>query len=295
MDLFTPFVRGRAARHQQRMEIENYNENVDLIDAAREEEILTINDTLQQTLANEAEKRKLNEIKDSLVAGIGARTTIANLAKGLDEGKSVVEVVSKELGVADEAKRAGEIASHINSVGSVTKDSVNMAEHAVSGVSNVKNEAKLAETITDSTLGGRVAHTLSEGSAGLLGKAGGFMNVGLGMYDAAAMIADGGEDYNKENGWKEAAELTQMASGALELGGLVGGPELLPLAAIGAGLGVVSSVLESVGEEAAEDVETEAAKQASATEVAGLAPTPEKIRESVPERIVGSISAKVSG
>jgi len=81
MDLYQSHVQGRAARHRKRMEIEEFNENIELIDTQKEQEILTIEDTLAATLDRQSQDRKLVEIKDSIASGIGARTTLSSLAE----------------------------------------------------------------------------------------------------------------------------------------------------------------------------------------------------------------------
>ena len=295
MDLFRSETRGRQARHILRTEVEQYNENSELLNAAREQQILSIDDQLSNTIANSSEERKLTEIKDSVVAGIGARTTIANLAEGLSEGKSLETVARAELKGIAEAKGAGKIAEHVNSVANMTTEAVSMGEHGLAVGSELANEGKLASLVGAANSGKDVAEFFKGGSASILGKAGGFMNVGLGMYDLSEDFKSGSFDLEGNNTMEKAANALQIASGGLELMGLAGGPATIPLAALGAGLGVMSSVFQSVGEEQEVEPETAAQRSSASSEKAKLSIAPPKIIQSVPERIVGGVTSKVSG
>ena len=295
MDLFRAETRGKQARHLLRTEVEEYNENTELLNAAREQQILSIDDQLSNTIANSSEERKLTEIKDSVVAGIGARTTIANLANGLEEGKSLESIATSELKGIAEAKGLGKVTEHINSVANMTTEALSMGEHGVKVGSELANEGKLAEIVGAANKGKDAAEFFKGGSASILGKAGGFMNVGLGMYDLSEDFKGGTFDLEGNNNMEKAANALQIASGGLELMGLAGGPATIPLAALGAGLGVMSSVFQSVGEEQEVEPETAAQRSAASAEKAKLSIAPPKIRESVPERIVGGVTSKVSG
>lgn len=295
MDLFTPNVRGRQARHQKRMEIEEYNENVELLNNQREQEILAIDEKLSNTLARSAEERKLTEIKDTAVAGFGARTTLANIAESLQKGESLETAATKELKNIAEKKLGGKLTEHINSVSKMTTDVTPVAEHGVEAGGELANETKLAEITSLANEGKGVSGFLKGGSTSLLGRAGGFMNVGLGMYDLTEDFKGGHFELEGHNETEKLANALQIASGGLELVGLVGGPVTVPLAAIGAGLGVASAVAQSIGEEMEVEPEKTAETGKAEAEKQKLALPPPKIQRSVAERIVGGIAPKVSG
>lgn len=299
MDLFRSDVRSRSARHQKRMEIEEYNENVELLNNQREQEVIAIDQELASNLAVSTEERKLTEIKDSTVAGFGARTTLANLTESLKSGDSLETAATKELKNVAKLKTSGKVAEHISSVSKLTTEVTPMAEHGVEAGGELKNETKLAELTVAADESKGVAKGVGEfltgGSGSILGKAGGFMNVGLGMYDLSEDFKGGHFELAGHNNSERAANVLQIASGGLELIGLAAGPVALPLAAIGAGLGVLSAVAQSIGEEQEEAPEKKAETDKAQTEKDKLALPPPKIQRSVAERIVGGVAPKVSG
>lgn len=299
MDLFTPQVRGRQARHQKRMEIEEYNENVEILNNQREQEVIAIDQQLASTLAESAEGRKLTEIRDSTVAGFGARTTLANIAESLESGDSLETASKKELKNVAKLKTSGKVAEHVSSVSKMTTEVTPIAEHGVEAGGELVNETKLAEITSAANeskgLAKGVGEFLKGGSGSILGRAGGFMNVGLGMYDLSEDFKGGHFQLAGNNNTEELANALQIASGGLELIGLAAGPAALPLAAVGAGLGVLSAVAQSIGEEMEVEPEKIAETGKATAEKAKLAIAPPKIRRSVAERIVGGLAPKVSG
>tara|TARA_R110001592_G_scaffold32544_7_gene113890 strand:- start:193 stop:1086 length:894 start_codon:yes stop_codon:yes gene_type:complete len=297
MDLYQAHVQGRAARHRKRMEIEEFNENIELIDTQKEQEILTIEDTLAATLDRQSQDRRLVEIKDSIASGIGARTTLSSLAESAKKGKSVDTSVSKKVAEIAEKKGAGKVARAVSSVANTTTEVANVAEHGVAAGEEAKNIETLANAVNESSKLKAGISAVGTAGKGVMEHVGGFMNVGLGMYDLSKDFSHGHFHVAGDNDTEQLANVLQIASGALELAAFVPGVGT-GVAGVGALLGVGASVLEGIGEEQEAPVDTEEATAKSQADIAKKEvelKTPPKIKQSVAERIVGGVTGKVSG
>ena len=246
--------RARAYHNLRAQFVDEHNRNVRFQREQLAKDLLAVDETKREELAESREKGAVDEVQQGISAFIDAG---AAARAGRSRGQAKADALAKSL-TGKTTKELSEALSE--DAGESGRDAAEREGAEISEESLAKTGAKVGSE--SMIMGG-----LKGGGKAVLKNAGGLFNIGLGAEAMAEDFKGGHLHLAGKNGLEEASNVLQIGSGVADVVAFA----FPPAAAVGALLGVASSVAAGLGKREEEqtqeaDITSKAAKTKSQLE-----------------------------
>jgi hypothetical protein len=242
-----PGQRARAYRNLRAQFVDEHNRNVRFERAQLAKDLLAVDETKRDELAESREKGAVDEVQQ----GIGAFIDAGAAARA---GKSMGQKKADALAKSLTGKSTAELSEALTT--DAGKKGRSIAEREGAKIA----ESSLGKTGAEVGAESMIKGALRGGGKAALKNAGGLFNIGLGVESVAEDFKGGHLHLAGKNGLEEASNVLQIGSGIADVAAFA----FPPAAAVGALLGVASSVAEGLGKrEEEQDQESKIKSQAS--------------------------------
>ena len=221
MDIHTADTRAASAGTARRNDVERYNEYIDSLNKDRADRLLRLQEGAIEDENRVAEENEVSQIKGLVSATINVST-----------GKSDIKEALERNGIKLPSSGGEAMAK----VGEAVKDT-----HAVQEATDIAGALDIAKASAGSQLGKIVDKTMLH--------AGGFMNIGMGIWDLGHDLKQG-QVVLQGNELQQASQALQMGAGLADVVGFA----VPPAKIAGAVLGVASAVAGELGDIEEEDI-----------------------------------------
>lgn len=222
--------RARAYHNLRAQFVDEHNRNVRFQREQLAKDLLAVDETKREALAESREKGAVDEVQQGISAFIDAG---AAARAGKSAGQAKADALAKSL----TGKTTSELSEALSKdAGESGRDVAEREGAEISEESLAKTGAKVGSE--SMIMGG-----LKGGGKAVLKNAGGLFNIGLGAEAMAEDFKGGHLHLAGKNGLEEASNVLQIGSGIADVAAFA----FPPAAAVGALLGVASSVAEGLG------------------------------------------------
>jgi len=256
-----PRSRARAYANLRTQFVDEHNRNVSIQRSSIAKDILSVDESKRSDIAQSKMAADVDEAQQTVGAFIDAG---AAARAGKSQGQARADYLAKKV----TGKTTGELADSITTSSGESGAKVGEEEAAKTAGGEMNPLAKGAVNAADglAETGANVGvKAMTKGALKGVGKvalknAGGIFNIGLGVEAVAEDFKGGHFHLAGNNGLEEASNVLQIGSGVADIIGFA----FPPAAALGALMGVASSVAEGLGKrEEEEDKEKAIKKQAA--------------------------------
>jgi hypothetical protein len=222
--------RARAYHNLRAQFVDEHNRNVRFQREQLAKDLLAVDETKREALAESREKGAVDEVQQGISAFIDAG---AAARAGKSAGQAKADALAKSL----TGKTTSELSQALSEDAGESGRDVAEREGAEVG------EESLAKTGAKVGSESMIMGGLKGGGKAVLKNAGGLFNIGLGAEAMAEDFKGGHLHLAGKNGLEEASNVLQIGSGIADVAAFA----FPPAAAVGALLGVASSVAEGLG------------------------------------------------